>query len=87
MLGQNRWSNLSVKLLGQIASRNHGSNSWVKLTDQILWSNAANPWPAAGQPRRTHGHAHGQPENAQGWAGKGQRKTPRCDAWGLVGWR
>lgn len=113
---------------GQIASRNHGSNCWVKLLvesvrriagsnrsvkflDQIprsnCWvklpcnarryirnarryikctrSNAANPWLAAGKPRRMHEHAYGQAENGLGWAGKGQRKRPRFVGAAFVG--
>jgi len=92
----NCWSNLSVELLGQIAGSNllvkllgHVTSGVTSVTSHVTQthaSNAANPQPAAGQPRRMHGRAYGQPENGLGWAVKGQRKTPRCDAWGLVNW-
>ena len=98
--GSNAGSKLLVEFVGQIAGRIHGSNSlvelldqigrsnsWIKFLGQICWSNAANPWPAAGEPRRMHGRAYGQPENGLGRARKRQRKTPRVAAWGLVGWR
>ena len=78
LLGQisrsNAGSKSLVKFMGQIASRNHGSNSWIKLVGQICWSNAGNPRPAAGEPRRMHGRAYGQAENGQGLTAKRQRK-------------
>jgi len=83
LLGQIAGSNLLVKLLGHVTS---GVTSVTSHVTQTHASNAANPRPAAGQPRRMHGRAYGQPENGLGWAVKGQRKTPRCDAWGLVNW-
>jgi hypothetical protein len=73
--------------MGQIASRNHGSNSWIKFAGQICRSNAANPRAAAGKPMRMHGHAYGQPENSLEQTAKRQRKTPRGEAWGLLDWR
>lgn len=88
LLGQisrsNAGSKSLVKSVGQIVSRNHGSNSWIKSMGQIGWSNVGNPWPAAGEPRRTHGRAYGWAENGLGWAGKGQRKGPRGEAWARV---
>jgi len=83
-------SNSLVELLGQIA----GSNLWVKLGGHVtsgvtsvtcdVTSNAANPWPAAGQPRRMHGRAYGLAENGQGRTGNGQRKSrAECARLGL----
>lgn len=75
IVGRICWSNSLVKLLVEFVGQIGRSNSWIKFLGQICRSNAANPWPAAGQPRRTHGHACGQAENGLGRAGKGQRKS------------
>ena len=72
-------SNLSVKFMGQILDQNHRSNSWIKSIGQIAGSNPpakrGQTRPAAGEPRSTHGHAYAWPENGQGRAGNGQRKS------------
>ena len=54
---------------------------------QIRQPNAANPWPAACEPRPAHGRAYGHAENGLGRAGNGQRKRPRCGAWPWLAWR
>ena len=80
----NCWSNSRIKFTGRIAR----SNPEIKFLDQIprsnCWSNAGNPWPDAGQPRRTHGHAYGRAENGQGREGKRQRKGHALRAWPVV---
>ena len=87
LLDQMRRSNSWIKSAGQIA-RPCNVRRYIRNVARYVkrsQSNAANPWPAAGQPRRTHGHACGQAENSLGRAGNGQRKRPRCEAWPVMG--
>ena len=86
LLDQIRRSNSWIKFLGQIVSHVTPSVTGVTcdVTTNARQSNAGNPWPAAGKPRRTHGLAYGQPENGLGRAGKRQRKSPRSEAWARV---
>ena len=81
----NCWSNSRIKFTVELLDQIDRSNSWIKLLDQICRSNAANPRPDAGEPRRTHGRACEQPENSLGRAGNGQRKGPRGEAWACDG--
>lgn len=73
-----------AELIGQISGSNclveiAGSNSWIKSIGQIHGSNPpakrGQTRPAAGKPRRTHGHAYGQAKKGLGWTEKGQRKS------------
>jgi hypothetical protein len=79
-MDQIHWSNFWIKSVDQIPR----SNSEVKFAGQICRSNAANPWPAAGVPRRTHGCAYGQAENGSGLTAKRQRKSPTRRSVGLA---
>jgi hypothetical protein len=79
IVGQNRRSNLSVKLLVKSVRRIAGSNcwskSWIKFLDQICWSNAANQTqPIHAPPLASLGQCMGAPAHGPK-TGKDGRET------------